>query len=338
MQSQRWGAVAIACALLVALAARLPSAGRRPSAPRLAKAFRMDLSEIEATFDFWQNRRRIEAKASLTFEMRPEQTQPLFHLNPIRGGGEIALDRVELDGVRVGPAEIRYLRPGQYAERGYEVRREISDGEEHELEVRWSMRKPDPPHDEGWFFPAFDDTEGRRTRRDALAHGLLARGARAACPSRPGPRRRAVSRSGVGSGHPRPSAERVQAWTVETPTTVSSSNVFFAAVPAREFRAERLEVSGVDVEILSNQGERRTKKAMRKLRFYIPRLVGLLGPSRCPSSRSSSRGGGAGWSTTAPCVPASARSGTSWGTCTSRRQARARRSSPGPDAWHRTNT
>ena len=79
-----------------------------------------------------------------------------------------------------------------------------------------------------------------------------------------------------------PSAERVQAWTVGTPATVSSSNVFFAAVPAREFRVERLEVSGVDVKILSNQGERRTKKAMRKLRFYIPRLVGLFGPFPVP--------------------------------------------------------
>ena len=242
----------------------------------------MDLSEIEVTYDFWPNRPLVEGQAELTFQMRPGQTRPLFHFNPVRGAGETKLRRVVLDSETLSDADVRYLSPGRHAEPGYEISRDMSAGE-HTLEVGWSVAKGAPPHDPRWFFPNFDDTEGPADETETL------------WPTVSSPDELATHvihlrvHSGkryltVGSGEVtrEPGSDRVQMWTVETPPTVSSSNVFFAAVPASQFRAEKLEVAGVEVHVLSNQNPDRTDQAIRRVRQYIPGFQQVLGPFPVP--------------------------------------------------------
>ena len=61
-----------------------PSPAQDPLAAKLADAFRIDVCDIEVTYDFWPDASQVEGSATLHFVMRPGQTRPLFDFNPLR--------------------------------------------------------------------------------------------------------------------------------------------------------------------------------------------------------------------------------------------------------------
>jgi len=260
-----------------------------PLAAELAGAFRIDVSSIDVTYDFWPSRPRIVGSATLRFEMRPGQSRALFHFNPLRRGREperAMLTALELDGKPLDPdddRDLRRIRPAPGAEPAFEIQRHLSAGNEHTLQVEWSMPKPKPPADARWFYNNFDDTEGPKDETEALWPTISSPEALI----RHRIRLRVHSASpytvlGSGSVRRHHSAAGVQAWDIDTGRPISSSNVFFAAVPSDQFRTDHFSASGVDVKIVSNLASKARKQAKAITRSAVARLIDDFGPFPMP--------------------------------------------------------
>jgi hypothetical protein len=266
-----------------------PSPAQDPLAAKLADAFRIDVSEVDVTYDFRPGASRVDGSATLRFEMRPGQTRPLFDFNPLRRSSQAErsmIASIELDGEALDAddsADLRRVRSQPAAEPAFEIQRRLSSGTEHTLLVTWSMPRPVPPHARNWFFANFDDTEGPKDEtetlwptisspEDLIHHTIHLR------VHTPRPF------TAIGSGQVTRRADDagVQAWDLDTERPVASHTVFFAALPKDRVRVDRFTTSGVRVTIVSNPGAAVVERAESVTRRTIARLIGDLRPFPVP--------------------------------------------------------
>ena len=271
-------------------------------ASKLAGAFRADLSDLQVSYDYWPDEARVDGRAVLRLTMRPDQRRAIFHFNPLRDVGARAerafLTAVIINGETLDPqddGDLRLLRPLPSAERAYEVQRDLAPDVEHTLEVRWAMPYEVPSGDyPGWFHPLFDDTVGPRGQTET------------AWPTVSSPEELVRHRirlrvhtdepyTVMGSGVVETVADDgAQSWLVDTVRAVSSSTVFFAAVPAHDVSLATLRVRGVDVTIVSDQAASVVDRAAMITERTIERLVRGLGPFPSPNMQVLLTGWGSG--------------------------------------------
>jgi hypothetical protein len=255
-----------------------------PLETELAQAFRVDLSELEIAFDYRPADSRIEGSAVLRFEMRPGQSRPVFHFNPLRRAAPAReremLRSLELDGEPLDPsddADLRLIRTRPSAEPAFEVQRDLVRGAEHTLRASWSIPAPGAPP--GRFYATFDDTVGPDDETETLWPTVSSPEEFA----RHRIRLRVHSRrpyTVLGSGVVRRrKAANAQAWDVDTGRPIASHTVFLAAVPSRDVRTERFTAAGgVHVSIVSDRPPAIAERARAITRRTIARLVDELGP------------------------------------------------------------
>jgi len=256
--------------------------GFDPLAGRLAEVFRLDVSEVRVTYDYWPSQARVEGEAELRFEMRPGQRRPLFHFNPLRRATaaqeRALLDALELDGEKLDPADagdVQLIRSSPSAEVAFEIQRDVRPEASHTLRARWSVPVEAAP---GRFFANFDDTEGPDSETETqwptisspeeyIRHRIRIR-VHADQP---------YTVLGSGSVHQR-AATDAQTWDIDTGRPIPSSIVFFSAVPSAKFHTEQFEVRDVAVTIASNRSAEINQRARRIARRTISRLVDDFGP------------------------------------------------------------
>ena len=294
-RSRRLSAVLAAAGLaLASFGASATAAAKSPVAPdglttKLATAFRSDVSDIKVTYDYWPSQERVDGHATLRLTMRPGQHRALFHFNPLRDVDPDAerklLTHVTIDGEALDPLsddDVRRIRPLPTAETAFEVERDLAPAVEHTLEVSWSTSYAPHPRYPGWFYATFDDTEGPHDEIEADF------------PTVSSPEELARHRiqvrvhtdqpyTVIGSGTVTPDApdgqiDGAQSWLIDTGRAVSSSTVFFAAVPQAQVRTTRFATRGVDVTIVSDRSTKVTQRAERIATDTIGRLVDDLGP------------------------------------------------------------
>lgn len=255
---------------------------RDPLAVELAQAFRIDVSELDVTYDYWPSDARVEGRAVLRFELRPGQSRPLFHFNPLRRA-PAARERerllsLELDGEPLDPSndeDVRPIRTRRSAEPAFELQRELDHGADHTLRVSWSSPVPKAPR--GWFYTNFDDTIGPGDETETLWPTI----------SSPEDLARHRFRLRVHARRPytvlgsgavrRREARDVQAWDFDTRRPIASHTAFLAAVPSARVRTERFGAGDVRVRIVSNRSPATIERARRITRRTIARLVDDLG-------------------------------------------------------------
>ena len=301
-----------AAATLCAIGAGSEGLARRqpPSEPELAdelaRAFRIDLSDVAIELDFHPGDDRVDGTAVLTFSMRDGQTRPLFHFNPVRNRSlrkeHKYLKTLALNGQELDPrndADLRRVRGAKKAEPAFEVQRDLGPGD-HTLEVTWSAPKATRgiPKDGrrrrgGWLYPVFDDTEGPRKQTETmwptvsspedLARHRIALRVHDADPY-----------TVIGSGVVVPTGADPQSWTIDTEQAISSSNVFFAAVPSADVSSAEFTVGGVDVTIVTDRSEAVLVEAEQITRDTITQLVADFGEFPMPNMHVLLTGWGSG--------------------------------------------
>ena len=277
-----------------------PTAASESLEDALADAFRIDISELSVTYDLWPGQDRARGTADLRFEMRPDQSRPVFHFNPIRhdrGSEENLLSAVTLDGKSLDPRDgddVKRVRTSESAEPAFEIQRELDSGEAHTLQVRWSIPKGATPGPSGWFYTNFDDTEGPDDETETLwptvssPEEFARHHVRVRVHSD-----RAYTVVGSGAVQRRPGRE-VQEWHVDTVRPVASHTVFVAAVPKKRVRTRQVDVRGVNATIVSTRSAKKTKRAAKKTRRTIKRLVDDFGPFPTPTMQILLTGWGSG--------------------------------------------
>jgi hypothetical protein len=293
-ETVRQVSAALAAVCLVAiLPAGSASAGdeplRRSEAleAKLADAYRVDLSSVRVRYDYWPRRERVRGVAELRFTMRAGQRRALFHFNPIRdlgpGRERRMLRTLVLDGVRLNPSDhqdLRLVRTRPSAEPAYELRRRLHRDRSHTLRVTWTSPIPNAPR--GWLYPKFDDTEGPNSETETLWPTVSSPEELARHRIRirvHGQQRYTV----LGSGRVKPLQQPpVQTWQLDTGRQISTSNVFFAAVPVADVRTRLFEVGDTTVRIVSDRPPLVIRRGKAVVRRTIPQLVDELRPWRQP--------------------------------------------------------
>ena len=253
----------------------------------LADAFRVDLSSVDVAFDWYPGRDRVDGSAELRFTMRAGEETPIFHFNPLRGtkaDEREMLSGLQLDDEALDPADdadLRIVRTARGGERAYEIQRKIDDDSEHTLEVEWSMPKPFPPKPgRPWFFQTFDDTQGPGNEIDSpfptisspdelARHTIDLRVHSAGRYTALG----SGSVEQVGAGE-----EGIQEWRIDSGREISSSTMFFAAVPSAKVDVGSFEADGVEVELVTNRPAEDARRAEQVVRDSFATLTEDFGP------------------------------------------------------------
>jgi hypothetical protein len=267
---------------------------------RLDSTFRIDVSDLRITHDYWPRASRIDGSELMRFEMRPGESVPIFHFNPLRyaaGPERRALRSLALDGKRLDPddrSDVRRIRPGPSAEPAYEIERHLSAGRVHTLRVRWSIPNRDRIAHPDWFYSDFDDTQGPRDETETIWPTISSTEELSRHRFRVrvhGGRRYTV----LGSGFVRRrAAGGVQAWDLDTKRPVASDTVLVAAVPSDQVRTTRFDADGVDVRIVSDRSAAVTRRARITARRTIRNLVDDFGQFPMPSMQILLTGWGSG--------------------------------------------
>ena len=282
------------------------TAERGRAVDELARAFRIDLSDVAIELDFHPDDDRLDGSAVLTFSMREGQTKPLFHFNPVRSRSTRKerkhLQTLRLNGEELDPqdnGDLRKVKGAKKAEPAFEIQREVGTGE-HTLEVTWSLPKATRsiPKDGrrsrgGWLYPIFDDTEGPRRQtetmwptvsspEDLARHRVTLRVHDAA------------PHTVIGSGVVTSTGTDPQTWTIDTVEAISSSNVFFAAVPSADVTTSEFTVGEVDVTIVTDRSQGTLDHAEQVTRETITQLVEDFGEFPPPSMHILLTGWGSG--------------------------------------------
>ena len=261
---------------------------------KLAEAFRIDISELDVTYDLRPSAARIEGSAALQFEMRPGQSRPLFHFRPLgpREPVRSMLRSLELDGERLdprSPGDLRRIRAFPSAQPAFEIQRDLQAGAEHTLEVSWSLPNRYRTYP-GWFYTAVNDT--------ARVNGKLAgRGNEALWPTINSPEELARHRitlrvdsdrpyKAIGSGAiRRREAGGIQIWELDSERPIPSYTMMVAAAPAADVRTLRFDAHGVPVTVLTDRPGAINRRARAITRRTVGRLIDGLGAFPMPALR-----------------------------------------------------
>jgi hypothetical protein len=267
---------------------------------RLGDTFRIDVSDLSITYEYWPRASRIEGSESMRFEMRSGESVPIFHFNPLRyaaGPERRALRSLVLDGERLDPddrSDVRRIRPGPAAEPAYEIERHLGAGGVHTVRVRWAIPNRDRIAHPDWFYSDFDDTQGPRDETETTWPTISSPEELARHRFRVrvhGGRRYTVLGSGFVRRH---AAGGVQAWDLDTRRPVASDTVLVAAVPSDQVRTSRFDADGVDVRIVSDRSAGVTRRARLIARRTIGHLVHDFGPFPMPNMQILLTGWGSG--------------------------------------------
>jgi hypothetical protein len=243
----------------------------------LDAVFRIDVDRVEATFDLYPAERRAQARAGLTFRMRPDQSRPVVHFEPARTASGVALrlNGEDLDSGRPGDARLfSFEGSGQVS---LELRRDLASAAAHRLEASYPLGFSDAG---GRFFAAVNDLEGRgnetvfptlNSPRDLARHVLSFR-VHAAEPYL------AVGSGLVTAGL----AGDVQEFSLDTEREVASYTVMFHLAPARTHSLSERRIRGVDVRVLAPAGGATAEEAFAVLEPWLAELQDTLGPFPMP--------------------------------------------------------
>jgi len=242
----------------------------------LDAAYRIDVDSVEVFFDVFPSTGQVDARAAVTFHVRPGQTRPILHFDPARTSGTaLALDGQPLDpGLET---DVRFLEWSRSGEVSMEIQRDVAPGGTHRLEAAYSLPLRDGF---GRFYTNVNDLEGRgnedlfpsiNSPRD-LAHHVVVFRVHDAEPYQL-----------VGSGRvARTDAADVQEWVLDTEREVASYTVLFYLVPDADVIADERVVSGVDVRVLGYPGASAHEQAFAQLEPWLAELQQALGPFPMP--------------------------------------------------------
>lgn len=244
--------------------------------------FRIDIRSIRATLTYNPEESTVDGHCELIFRMRPGQKRPLFHFNPI-SRGDIRDFVLQLDeeiwnvSPQSGPAIIKVLGIPGSSQKAVEIRRDVSDDQDHFLALDYRLRLLGG-------YPRFstnvDDYFGRgneeifptiNSPEELARHQITLRVTGN------------VLYRCIGSGLvlkiPRID---IQEWTLDTEREVASYTVMFALLPERDTVYEERVINGTPVRVMAFVDGASVAEALATLDSWLPDLASKFGPFPMP--------------------------------------------------------
>ncbi len=245
----------------------------------LDAVYRIDILTIRGTLTYDPAAATVAGSISLVFKMRPGQTRPLFHFDPLSRGSltdyTVALDGRSIEGF--GPDGLKLFTLPGTTQPSIEIGRDITDGGEHLLTVEYRLPLDVP-------YPRFasnvNDIHGRGNEEvwpTINAPGELARHQLTFQVTGSVPYRF------IGSGlvQKSPRAD-LQEWTLDTEREVASYTVMFALLPQADTVYEERTINGTPVRIMAFAGGASIAQAWTQITPWLPDLAAKFGPFPMP--------------------------------------------------------
>lgn len=243
----------------------------------LDSIYRIDIKNIEVTFDYYPESHYADANARVEFVMRPGQDRPVIHFDPaIRHN---AVDHIFLNGEAMDisdGADVRILEYAETTQDALEFQRDLPSDVPHILDISYRITLPD-------LYPRFSteviDIEGRgneelfptlNTPHELARHTLTFRVH--------SPRTFRC----IGSGHVFRSGSDPQEWILDTEREIASYTLMFVLLPEDDTVLEERNIAGVDVRILAFVGGASVQDAFNRLVPWLTELAVNLGPFPMP--------------------------------------------------------
>jgi hypothetical protein len=268
----------------------LPFMGRA-EAQLLDSTFRIDISTVTVTFDYFPFEYYVDCRAVVEFTMRPGQTRAMIHLVPAIHDSNV-VSSISLDGEVLNfsnEADVRIISFEGTTQQALEFQRYLAADTVHTLDISYRVTIPVG-------YPRFS----------SMVHDLEGRGNEQWFPTINTPHELArhfltfrvhgdIAFRCIGSGLVRETVSDVQQWTLDTEREIASYTIMFVLMPGEDTILEERMIGGVQVRIMAFVGGASIDTAFDMLEQWLPELETNLGPFPMPRGLSiflvSTRGG-----------------------------------------------
>ena len=251
---------------------------RRAEAQLLDSTFRIDISTVTVTFDYFPQDYYVDCRALVEFTMRPGQTQAIIHLAPAIRDRNVVRS-ISLNGEVLNfsnEADVRIISFEDTTQQALEFQRYLAADTVHILDVSYRVAIPvgyprfsSMVHDlegrgnEEWFPTINTPHELARHFLTFRVHGDMA----FRC---------------IGSGMVREMVSDVRQWSLDTEREVASYTIMFALLPEEDTILEERVIGGINVRIMAFIGGASIDTAFNILQQWLPELETNLGPFPMP--------------------------------------------------------
>jgi len=244
----------------------------------LNQTFRIDIKEIETTFDYFPDDHYALGEAYLAFSMRPGQTFPLIHFDPALRYDSIL--EIKINGESLNfydTSDIQVIEFDGSTQKAIEFQRTLPQNIEHTLKINYRLFLPEE-------YPRFS----------TLVNDLEGRGNEERFPTLNSPEElcRHVLDFRVHSQKPylflgsglvkKMNNYQTQHWQMDTEQEVASYTVMFVLVPEEDFFYEEREIQGIPVRIAAFKDGASIDDAFSQLESWLPELEANLGSFPMP--------------------------------------------------------
>jgi hypothetical protein len=251
---------------------------RRAETQLLDSTFRIDISTVTVTFDYFPLEYYVDCRALVEFTMRPGQSRALIHLQPAIRDSNVVRS-ISLNGEVLNfsnEADVKIISFEGTTQQALEFQRNLAADTVHTLDVSYRVTIP-----EGYprFSSMVNDLEGRGNEQwfptintpHELARHLLTFRVHGD-----------IAFRCIGSGLVRETPSDVQQWSLDTEREVASYTIMWVLLPEEDTILEERLIGGVNVRIMAFVGQIPPSIAFAVLEQWLPELGTNLGPFPMP--------------------------------------------------------
>ncbi|UCH95430.1 MAG: hypothetical protein JSV88_00910 [Candidatus Aminicenantes bacterium] len=244
----------------------------------LDSTFRIDISTIAVTFDYFPWEYYVDCRAVVEFTMRPGQTRAVIHLAPaIRNTNVVSSASLNGEVLNFSDeADVRIISFEGTTQQAFEFQRHLEADTVHTLDISYRLTLPPG-------YPRFS----------SKVHDLQGRGNEEWFPTINTPHELArhfltfrvhsdTAFRCIGSGLVEETVSDVRQWSLDTEREIASYTVMFALMPEEDTIFEERMIGEVPVRIMAFVGGASIDTAFARLQQWLPELETNLGPFPMP--------------------------------------------------------
>lgn len=247
-------------------------------------AFRIDIQNIDVTFDVYPNSSNINASATMTFYMRHGYTKPVFHFKPLTSGWTVTsinLDDQILD--ENNESDIKIITFDGSTQKAVEIQRDLEENKLYTLKITYPSNYMMDFYKKIWTWANVNDITGVGNEYyfptinfpNELAKHKITFNVHGG------------DYSFISSGKTTTnSIEDGQQFIIEPTRDVASYTIMFVLIPSDDVLVSQKVVNGVNVTVMAYDGGASIPTAFNYLENWLPQLENDLGEFPMPEGLS----------------------------------------------------
>jgi len=247
-------------------------------------AFRIDIQNIDVTFDIYTDTNNINASATMTFYMRPGYTKPVFHFTPLSSGKtitSISLDEEILD--KTNENDLKIVTFNGSTQKAVEIQRDLEENKLYTLKITYPANYAMDIYKKIWTWTNVNDITGVGNEYFFPTINFPSELAK-----------HKITFNVHGGGYSFISSGQTtyntiddgQQFIIEPIRDVASYTIMFVLIPADDVIAGEQTIDGVNVKIMAYKGGASINTGFSYLESWLPKLHTDLGEFPMPEGLS----------------------------------------------------